>query len=507
MNPGTPRDTTLPSAPTLLARPGRAAIAATLLLAAAAGRAETQPIPSEAPGGTPPSATAAPAAPSPAALLAEEPKAPPSNLLLAWIEGPVGVSLALNIGGRLFMGEDTFDVTFQTWIDNLQAEWEYDPNTFQTNQFAHPYQGSLYMTSARSLGVGFYTSALITTFGSWIWETAMEIHPPSINDQITTSVAGTLFGEALFRLSTISLGSSAKPGFWRELGAAGIAPMHGVNRLAFGNRYRDRRLNGFPWYGELVASVGVAGQFHQDGESADADEHTVTLAGRVSHGLLGAEGWRFRRPFDHFEASFALTINANSLGAEAFGSLLARGLLAGKSYGEGVNAGLWGLFAAYDFIAPQVFRASSSNVALGTVGQRELGRRFTLFGTVYAGLGFGAGGVSEEVEGQRDYHFGAQAVGFGELGLTWAKRVRFRGTARLYLTGEKVSPDPDSYEDIQYGTAELVYRVAGPHALGLGYTGGRRKARYPDIPDVKMSVNELSVSYRFVSDPGLGVGY
>ena len=107
-------------------------------------------------------------------------------------------------------------------------------------------------------------------------------------------------------------------------------------------------------------------------------------------------------------------------------------------------------------------------------------------------MGSARAGVAEEVEGERDYHFGLQAVGLGELSLYWAKRVRLRGAARVYLVGEKLSPDPDSYEDIQYGIAELVYRIAGPHALGVEYTGARRKARYPDVPDVHMNANQVS---------------
>jgi hypothetical protein len=72
--------------------------------------------------------------------------------------------------------------------------------------------------------------------------------------------------------------------------------------------------------------------------------------------------------------------------------------------------------------------------------------------------------------------------------------------------GDELSPDKDSFEDVQYGVAELVVRIAGPHALTVAYTGGRRKARYPDVPDVEMTVNHLAIGYRLVSDAWLGVG-
>jgi hypothetical protein len=463
-------------------RPVRPIVAALLLVAAPSARADS------------------PSAPS------EEPPAPPSNLTLAFIEGPLLTNLVLNLGGRLRPNEDSYNSSWDTFVENLWGEWEFDPNGFRTNQFAHPYQGSLYFTAARSLGVGFHRSAALTTFGAWLWETAGESKPPAINDLITTSAAGTLFGEVLFRLSTLMLGESDDPGFWRETGAFVVAPMHGGNRFFTGNRYRDRRLYGIPWYGEATASFGVAARSRVDGASSDADATDLTLAGRILHGMPGAD-WRFRRPFDHFDATLALVLNDDALGSKAFGSLLVRGLVAGRAYGEGTSSGLWGLFAAYDYISPEVFRASSSNVSLGTVGQVDLGRSFVLQGTTYAGIGFGAAGVAEEVVDERDYHFGLQAVGLGEVSLSWAKRLRLRGAVRLYLVGDEWSPDPDSYEDIEYGTAELLLRATGPHALALGYTGARRRARYPDVPDVNMAINQLSLSYRFVSDPGLGAAY
>ena len=213
-----------------------------------------------------------------------------------------------------------------------------------------------------------------------------------------------------------------------------------------------------------------------DGAPSDANATDLTIAGRFLHGVPGAD-WRFRRPFDHFDASLALVLNEDALGDKVFGSLLVRGLVVGRAYGEGTSSGLWGLFAAYDYISPEVFRASSSNVSLGTVGQVDLGRSFALQGTTYAGVGFGAGGVSEQVVDERDYHFGLQAVGLAELSLAWAKRIRLRSAVRVYLVGDEWSPDPDSYEDIEYGTAELVVRAAG---RTLSPSGTRVRGGKPD---------------------------
>ena len=347
-------------------------------------------------------------------------------------------------------------------------------NSFRTNQFAHPYQGSLYFTAARSLGVGFHTSAALTTVGSWLWETAGESKPPAINDLITTAAAGTLFGEVLFRLSTLALGDSDDPGFWREAGATAIAPLHGGNRFFFGNRYRDRRLYGIPWYGEATA-FGLEASSRVDGAPSDANATDLTIAGRFLHGVPGAD-WRFRRPFDHFDASLALVLNEDALGDKAFGSLLVRGLVVGRAYGEGTSSGLWGSSRRTITSLPRCSerRLPTSRSAPGQV---DLGRSFALQGTTYAGVGFGAAGVSEQVVDERDYHFGLQAVGLAELSLAWAKRIRLRSAVRVYLVGDEWSPDPDSYEDIEYGTAELVVRAAG---RTLSPSGTRVRGGRPD---------------------------
>ena len=215
-----------------------------------------------------------------------------------------------------------------------------------------------------------------------------------------------------------------------------------------------------------------------DGAPSDANATDLTIAGRFLHGVPGAD-WRFRRPFDHFDASLALVLNEDALGDKAFGSLLVRGLVVGRAYGEGTSSGLWGLFAAYDYISPEVFRASSSNVSLGTVGQVDLGRSFALQGTTYAGVGFGAAGVSEQVVDERDYHFGLQAVGLAELSLAWAKRIRL--PAPFASTSSATSGRPirtatrTSSTALQSSSSEQPGRTLSPS--GTRVRGGKPDTR------------------------------
>jgi len=432
--------------------------------------------------------------------------APPTNRTLAWLEVP-GVNLTLNILGRVTKPqEDSYDFTWETWKTNLKGGWEYDPNSYRTNQYAHPYEGSLFMTSCRSLGLQFWESFGCTAVGSFIWETLMEIHPPSINDQITTTVAGSYLGEVLYRVATDILDSGPQGSAWHELAAAAVAPMNGFNRLFYSDRYHDLRLRGYTSSTDLGVAVGVAGQATNAGNTQQFDAGNVRLILRTTHGLPTEDGWRFRRPFDHYFLSTSLNIDRNSFTNASGINLLIYGLLLGGSYGEGVSSGLWGVFGAYDVITAAQMRASTSAFAFGTVKQWSLSPSTRLLGTGYLGAGFGAAGTSAVVEDKRDYHFGAQAIAYLDLKLLWSNRLRVRASAREYVTGDQLSPDQGGYEDLTYALGEVSFRILGGHALGVEALGGRRKAHYPDVPSVDERFRQLSLVYQYVTEPSMGSG-
>ena len=167
------------------------------------------------------------------------------SYLIPALEVP-GFILLLNAYDRLAYpnemsgGKKTYDTNLETFWDHVtHGPWGVDQDAFAMNQFNHPYQGSIYYGFARSAGLNYWESFLYSNAGSFLWETYGENTPPSTNDQIASGIAGSFFGEALFRMAGLLLeGDGSKPGFWRELGAAAISPPTGFNRLAFGNRFK-----------------------------------------------------------------------------------------------------------------------------------------------------------------------------------------------------------------------------------------------------------------------------
>ncbi|MGB7740125.1 MAG: DUF3943 domain-containing protein, partial [Steroidobacteraceae bacterium] len=313
----------------------------------------------------------------------------------------VGFEFLLNRFNHYAIDDQVYASPISNFQENIDKSWVVDTDKFATNQFLHPYQGAMYQGFARSAGLGFWESTGYTMAGSLLWEEAGETTTPSINDQVASGIGGALLGEPLFRMASLLLESSAsgKPGFWRELGAAVISPSTGFNRLAF-----DTRFDGvFPSYKPAVYTrfdLGATVNTHyRSNVNVNSDpsappayqtprrqEASATFT--MGYGLPGKPDYDYARPFDYFNFEFVASTS------NAFETIFSRGLLYGTTYGLGPSyRGIWGLYGTYAYVAPQLFRVSTTGVALGTTAQWWLSRAMALQGSALAGVGYGGGGV------------------------------------------------------------------------------------------------------------------
>jgi hypothetical protein len=106
----------------------------------------------------------------------------------------------LYLADRYIAKEAWAQVTIDSIRENLTGPWEWDRDEYFTNQFGHPYQGSIYHAAARSNGFNFYEAMLFDAFGSAYWELFYETNAPSINDLISTTLGGAALGEMFHRL-------------------------------------------------------------------------------------------------------------------------------------------------------------------------------------------------------------------------------------------------------------------------------------------------------------------
>jgi hypothetical protein len=417
--------------------------------------------------------------------------------------------LLLNVYDRLAYpnevegGKKVYSSNLSTFRDHLvHGPWVVDQDAFAMNQFAHPYQGSMYHGFARSAGLNYWESLLYDNVGSLLWETAGETTPPSINDQIASGIGGSFFGEALFRMASLVLeGDGGKPGFWRELGATVLSPPTGINRFAFGERFKPVFPSHVPaTFWRLQLGMSLKSDLIDQGVSSTIRRNETTADFSMAYGLPGKPGYSYTRPFDYFHFEFKSLGNVDN----PFDNVMIRGLLLGKKYEAGdAYRGIWGLYGGYDYISPHIFRVSSTSVSLGTTFQWWLSQAIALQGSVLGGVGYAAAGNVAQV-GNRDYHYGVAPQGLLALRLILDDKAMFDVTGRVFSLTGMGGEDPGGREDIGRLNMGFTVRIHGRHALGIQYIGSVRDAHYPDRPDSHQTVGTVSLVYTLLGSPGFG---
>jgi len=408
-----------------------------------------------------------------------------------------GFDFLLNQFNRRFIG-DEYKSSLSSIRDNLRSSWRTDHDPFTTNQLGHPYQGSMYYGFARSAGLDYWESLGYTVAGSAFWEIAGETTPPSLNDQITTGFGGSFLGEALFRMSDLVIENANMPAFWREVSAAAISPPTGLNRLAFGERFKNIFANHDPvYYGRFALGVSTATQTNA-GPSTKL-KHTEGIADfSLDYGLPGKPGYTYDRPFDYF--TFKATVST----ANGFEDLMTRGLLFGTDYQAGKNyRGVWGLYGSYDYIEPQTFRISSTALSLGTTAQWWLSEEIALQGNVLAGAGYAAVGTVNGTA-DNDYHFGVTPQALIALRLIFSDRTSLDTTAREYFVSRVAGPNRAGHDNIIRMDAAFTVRVYRQHAIAIRYVLSRRDTSSPDLGDRSQSNGTIGLFYTFLGNDGFG---
>src|SRR5229473_1089999 len=415
-----------------------------------------------------------------------------------------GFVVGLNAFNRAFIDSDTYGTSGSSIWRNLRTAPVFDTDPFGVNQIGHPYQGSFYYGFARSAGLSYWESLGYSLLGSFLWETAGETSPPSINDYVTTTIGGSFVGEAMFRMSSLLLESGGEtPGFWRELGAAVLSPPTGFNRLVFGERFKAVFPSHDPAiYIRLKLGVTLTTDVHNAGLSPTVKREEGSLDYYMTYGLPGKPGYQYKRPFDFFLFEFTAVPNASSA-LDAIENVTVRGLLAGTKYEVGDNfRGVWGLFGGYEYLSPQVFRVATTNASLGTVGQWWITETVALQGTLLGGIGFGAAGTVGD-KGERDYHYGVIPELLLNLRLIVGELAMLESGGRQFHvigtgSGGGTSANADGRELIHRANVTLTVRVHGPHALSLQYLVSSRDGDAEIRSARRQSVETVTLAYNFL---------
>ena len=412
----------------------------------------------------------------------------------------IGFQVLLNQFDRHFVDQQTYASNINTIQHNLHTSWVFDNDPFSTNQFLHPYQGSIYHGFARSAGLNYWESLVYTMAGSAVWEIAGETTAPSKNDQIATGIGGTFLGEPLFRMASLLLESAdGTPSVWRELGAALLSPATGFNRLAYGDRFDAIFPSHHPAvYSRIQLGVAYTDHIRDQGVNIPIDHTEGQADFAMAYGLPGKSDYAYTRPFDYF--NFQLTAST----ANTLESITSRGLLLGTDYEAGKTyRGIWGLYGSYDYIAPQTFRVSSTALSIGTTAQWWLSKSVALQYTALAGVGYAAAG-NIHGSGDRDYHYGTTPQALLAAKLIFGEHANLDIAAREYYVSNLFSPEGRGFENITRLDTALTVRVHGHHAIALKYILSHREAHYPDLGDRHQTMGTVGLYYTWISDKEFG---
>jgi len=417
----------------------------------------------------------------------------------------VAFEALLNQYDRHFVDRDVYGTNADSIRENLRNTWVIDKDPFSMNQFAHPYAGSIYHGFARSAGLGYWEALGYDFAGSALWEVAGETDPPSFNDQLTTTFAGSFLGEALFRTAAMLLhGGHGEPGAGRTLLAGVIAPSAAVNRIGFGSRfdaaYPDDDPATFYWVGFGVRRNTTMTDI---GGLSNVNEDSAVAAFALDYGLPGKSGYEYRKPFDYFHFEATATSNENAIPE----NIMVRGLLYGRDTSSGRDySGIWGLYGTYDYLSPELFKVSSTALSLGTTGQYLMSDKWALQGTCLGGVGFTAAGENDAGQGDREYRYGASPQALVAMRLIYGDVAMLGVMVNDYLIiGGSGSAHTSGNENIMRTQLSLTVRISGRHAVGLQFIDSRRDRSYSGIPDPRQSVGALTLFYEVLGDENFGV--
>lgn len=406
----------------------------------------------------------------------------------------------LNLFDRLVIGAE-FKSNLTTIRRNLRSSWVIEGDPYVINQFGHPYQGSIYHGFARSAGLGYWAALGYTIGASAMWEIAGEATPPSRNDMIATGVGGTFLGEALFRMANLLLeNADGRPGTRRTTAAAVLSPTNSFNRGFFGRRHDSIfPSNGAAYYRRF--QLGAAGTTEDvRGPTTKLRPNEAILEASMEYGLPGPADYTYSRPFDHF------AVQARASSANGFESALIRGLLVGDRHDiGGTYRGVWGLYGSFDYIAPQVFRVSSTALSLGTAGQLWISDQIALQTNGLVGAGFAAvGTINGASEDSNSYHYGITPQALAAARLTVANKASIDVTAREYFVSDVPATNTPGNDNIGRVDASLTVRLHGSSALTIKYLWSRRDAFYPEIGRRTQVRGTLGLMYTFLGHDRFG---
>ena len=410
----------------------------------------------------------------------------------------IGAELAPWLLDNYVRGTNYTKISWKSTAHNLNpGNWEWDNDNFQTNQFGHPYHGSLFFSAYRTNGYSFWQSVPASVVGSYLWETFAENQAPAPNDFINTSFGGIVLGEMTYRLSSRIVNNNSR-GFKRQasevLGMI-INPMNGLNRIFDGKWGRHSY------------------------EPADRDSLKITAEfdlGIRKFGVLNSNplhdghfGWYGRArliygsPYEDYRKPFSNINILAEIGKDdstVVNTLSAYGSLAGwpiRSTGKFQHLAI--LSANYDYIHNAAFFYGGQSVKINLYSKIELVNKVKINTALNAGAILLAAIPSQYLFKGRNYDYGPGLSAGGSGGLNLGDKFfysfNYRGGYIKTVNGNS------SHYFLHTITNEVSYRFLDDLSLAAESGYFFLNGSYKTHPNDSKKYPYLRFSVRYALNP------
>jgi len=385
--------------------------------------------------------------------------------------------------------KDYADINLSTMGRNLKpSAWEWDRDPFQTNQFGHPYHGSLYFNSFRANGYNFYESIPGTVAGTLVWELLAENERPSINDAINTSFGGIVLGEVTYRLSNMIVNNRGR-GFKRnasEVLAFVVSPMNGFNRIITGKWGKSTRNTIERDSSKVIADF-------------DLGYRRYNADNRGLYGIYGHMKFLYGTPYQGYRTPFSNIVVNIEAGKDdssivnlvsVYGSLAGWRIRSNKQINHVVV-----LSANYDYIRNQAFFFGGQSVKANLISEFDLPKKFKLTTNVGAGPILLGAVPAYRIFNKRDYYYGMGASITGSGTIAFSDKICFG----IHYNGgylRTINGDPSHYY-LHAVSNELDVKLYKNFSV-VGESGYfTLQGNYRDFPDVVKNYPYVRLSARY----------
>jgi hypothetical protein len=385
------------------------------------------------------------------------------------------------------------DYTHLTWQStgyNLSpGHWAWDNDPFTTNEFGHPYQGSLFYSSFRANGYTFWQSVPASFAGSYLWETFAENQPPAPNDFINTGFGGITLGEMTYKLANKILDNRSR-GFRRqvrEICALLINPMNGLTRLING---RWGRVYGNPLEHD---SSNVYAELDLGGRRFKINNGDGGL------GFYGHLKLIYGTPFQNYKTPFSnIYVNAE-FGVDdssKINVISAYGSIKGWRIGDTQRmANVLMVSMNYDYINNEAFFYSAQSVRLNLSSAFTLSKKVKITSFIGAGPVILSAVPDTSLYKGRNYDFCSGLSFHGNIQLSVAGHlfggVNYRGGWLKTINGNA------NYHFLHTITSEVRFLIVNGLSLCVEPGYFRLNTYYKPYREVSVSYPYLRISARY----------